>query len=81
MDGQREGDRAFGGLRVAAGETELLLEVGGFDVDEGVEMTMIQVHINVQKCSCQVRLKYHFETSLWFRKGSGNKTSCEKDHS
>ena len=30
---------------MAAGEIEVLLEVGGFDV----EMTMIQVHINIQK--------------------------------
>jgi hypothetical protein len=27
----------------------VLLEVGGFDVDRSVEMTMIQVHINAQK--------------------------------
>ena len=31
-DGQ-EGDGAFGRLEVAAGEMEVLLEVGGFDVE------------------------------------------------
>ena len=35
--------------RVAVGEIMVLLEVGRFDVDGGVEMIMIQVHINVQK--------------------------------
>lgn len=34
---------------MSVGEMELLLEVGGFDVDRGVEITMTQVHINVQK--------------------------------
>ena len=28
---------------------EVLLEISGYDVDGGVEMTVIQVHINVQK--------------------------------
>ena len=34
---------------MAAGETELLLEVGRFDMDGGVEMTLIQTHIDFQK--------------------------------
>jgi hypothetical protein len=34
---------------VVAGEKEVLLEVGGFGVDRGVEMTMIQAYMNVQK--------------------------------
>ena len=29
---------------------EVLFEVGGFDIDRGVEMTLIQVYIDVQKC-------------------------------
>ena len=29
---------------------ELLLEVGGFDIDGGVELTMIHTYIDVQKC-------------------------------
>ena len=29
---------------------EVLLEVGGFDIDRGVEMTLTQAFINVQKC-------------------------------
>jgi hypothetical protein len=29
---------------------EVLLEVGGFDMDRGVELTLIQAYINVQKC-------------------------------
>ena len=40
---------------------EVLLEAGGFDVDKGVKMTMIQAYINVQKRDlggevCQVNL-------------------------
>ena len=27
-----------------------MLEVGGFDMDGGVELTLIQVYIDVQKC-------------------------------
>ena len=34
---------------MVAGEKEVLLEVGGFGVDRGVEMTMIQAYMNVQK--------------------------------
>jgi hypothetical protein len=30
---------------VATGEMEILLEIGGFDVDGDVEMTMIQAHM------------------------------------
>ena len=28
---------------------EVLLKVGGFDMDDGVELTLIQAYINVQK--------------------------------
>jgi hypothetical protein len=35
---------------MAAGEMEVLLEVGGFDIDGGRKMIMTQVHIDVQKC-------------------------------
>ena len=34
---------------MAAGEMEVMLEVGGFDMDGGVELTMIHVYIDVQK--------------------------------
>ena len=34
---------------MAAGELEALLEVGGFNVDGDLEITMIQTYINVQK--------------------------------
>jgi hypothetical protein len=43
--GQREGYRAFGGQGVATREMEILLEVGWFDMDGGVEMSLTQVHI------------------------------------
>ena len=49
LDGQIEWDGVLGGRRLAAREVEVLLEVGGFDVDGGVEISMIQVHIDVQK--------------------------------
>jgi hypothetical protein len=29
---------------------EVLMEVGRFDMNGGVELTMIHVHIDVQKC-------------------------------
>jgi len=41
-DGQRVGN---GG--VAAGEIEVFLEVGGFDMDGGVEMTLTHAYIDV----------------------------------
>ena len=34
----------------SAGEMEVLLEVGRFDMDGGVELTMIHTYIDVQKC-------------------------------
>jgi hypothetical protein len=34
---------------------EVLLEVGSFDVDGGVEMAMTQVHTNIQKCDFRGR--------------------------
>ena len=34
---------------MGAGERLVLLKVGGFNIDKGVEMTMIQAHIDVQK--------------------------------
>jgi hypothetical protein len=36
-------------MRSTAGEMEVLLEVGEFDIDGCVEMTMIRTNINVQK--------------------------------
>ena len=48
LEGQREGD-GFGGWRIAATEMEVLLEVGEFDVDGGVEMTMIQALTDILK--------------------------------
>ena len=35
---------------VAVGKMEILLEVGGFHIDRGMEMTIIKAHIDVQKC-------------------------------
>ena len=35
---------------MAAGEMEVLFEVGRFDMDRGVELTMIHAYIDVQKC-------------------------------
>ena len=29
---------------------EILLEVGGFDMDRGTELTVINVHMNIQEC-------------------------------
>ena len=35
---------------MVTGKMEVLLEVGGFDMDGGMEMTMTEAHIDVQKC-------------------------------
>ena len=35
---------------MAAGKMEVLLEVGRFDMDGGVELTMIHTYIDIQKC-------------------------------
>ena len=35
---------------MATRDLEVLLEVGGFEMDGGVEMTLIQAYIDVQKC-------------------------------
>ena len=35
---------------MAAGKMEVLLEVGRFDMDGGMEQTMIHMYIDVQKC-------------------------------
>ena len=43
------GHGMLGRRSVTAGKMEILLEVGSFDVDGGVEMTLIQVYIDVQK--------------------------------
>ena len=40
---------AFGGGGVTAMVMEVLLEVDGFDVDRGAEMTMFNTDINIQK--------------------------------
>ena len=56
----------LGGSGVAAGEMEVLLEVDGrFDVDRGVEMAMIQAHINVQKCCEDKLIRLHKDLSGW----------------
>ena len=39
-NGQRVGNGAFCWMGMAAGEMKVLLEVGGFDMDGGVELTM-----------------------------------------
>ena len=40
---------AFGGGGVTAVVVEVLLGVGGFDVDRGAEVTMFNMYIDVQK--------------------------------
>ena len=42
-------DRVLGGYEVATMVVEILLEVGRFDMDGGMELTMIKVHINIQE--------------------------------
>ena len=43
------GDRAFGGYGVATVVMQILLMVGGFDVDGGAELTMVDVKIDIQE--------------------------------
>ena len=40
---------------MTAEEMEVLLEVGGFDMDGGVELTLIQTYIDFQKCDRRTR--------------------------
>ena len=35
---------------MAAGEMKVLMEVGKFDMDGGVDLAMIHVYIDIQKC-------------------------------
>jgi hypothetical protein len=44
---------------VTVGEMEVLLKVGRFNMDRSVQMTMIQAHINVQKCDFGGVLQNH----------------------
>jgi hypothetical protein len=37
------------------------LEVGGFDVDGGVGMTMIKAHINIQECDGRGNVPNEFD--------------------
>ena len=43
------GDRAFGRFGVATVVMQLLLMVGGFDVDGGAELTLDNVNIDIQE--------------------------------
>ena len=36
---------------MAPGEMEVLMEIGRFDMDGGVELAMIQTYIEIQKCN------------------------------
>ena len=49
LSGKRVRYEAFGGGGVRAMVVEVLLGVGGFDVDRGVEMTMFNTDIGIQK--------------------------------
>ena len=46
---KRIGDRTFGGYGVATVVMQILLMVGGFDVDGGAELTLIDVNIDIQE--------------------------------
>ena len=43
------GDRAFGRNGVATVVMQVLLMVGGFDVDRGAELTLVNVNIDIQE--------------------------------
>ena len=43
------GDRVFGRYWVATVVMQILLMVGGFDVDGGVELTLVDVNIDIQE--------------------------------
>ena len=43
------GDRAFGRNGVATVVMQILLMVGGFDVDGGAELTLVDVNIDIQE--------------------------------
>ena len=43
------GDRAFSQYAVATVVMQILLMVGGFDVNGGVELTMVDVNIDIQE--------------------------------
>ena len=42
------GDRAFGQYGVATVVMQILLMVGGFDMDRSAELTLVNVSINIQ---------------------------------
>ena len=48
-DSKGVGDRAFGRNGVATVIMQVLLMVGGFDVDGGVELTLVDVNIDIQE--------------------------------
>ena len=43
------GDRAFGRYGMATVVMQILLMVGGFDVDGGAELTLVDVNIDIQE--------------------------------
>ena len=43
------GDRAFGRYGVATVVMQILLMAGGFDVDGGAELTLVDVNIDIQE--------------------------------
>ena len=56
---------AFGGGGVTAMVVEVLLGVGGFNVDRGAEMTMFNTNIDVHPASPSFSILYH--TNRHFR--------------
>ena len=54
----------FGGGGVTAMVVEVLLGVGGFDVDRGAEMTTFNTDIDVQKSDMGGRSSINFNLSL-----------------
>lgn len=53
---QAEGEGAFDMVRVVAGVVEVLLVVGRFDVNVGVEGATVKGDVDVQECGCRFRV-------------------------
>ena len=49
LGSKRIGDRAFGRYGVTTVVVQILLIVGGFDVDRGAELTLVDVNIDIQE--------------------------------
>ena len=49
MDGLRKRYRTFSGCGIASGNVEVLLVVGGFDVDGGAEARLVNKDVNIKE--------------------------------